>query len=246
MGYYRTSFLRVLPLVFLLLTYATAGAADEPTAVRENMERRLPGLSLGDISETPVPGLYEVVIGQKIVYVTEDGRYLLQGTLIDLQQQENLTAPRLKKIKADVVAGLDEDKMVIFGPKDAKHTITVFTDIDCGYCRKLHSEIDQYNAKDIRVRYLFYPRAGVGSSSYDKAVSVWCADDRKQAMTLAKSGKPIEQRDCDNPVRDDLKLGEQMGVNGTPAILLDDGEMIPGYVPADRLIGILDAAAAKQ
>jgi len=247
MSDYRTYFFRLLLLlVFLLPTYATAEAADETTPLRENIERLLPGLSLGEISETPVPGLYEVVIGQKIVYVTEDGRYLLQGTLIDLQQQENLTAPRLKKIKADVVAGLDEDKMVIFGPRDAKHTITVFTDIDCGYCRKLHSEIDKYNEKDIRVRYLFYPRAGVGSSSYDKAVSVWCADDRKQAMTLAKSGKPIEGRDCDNPVRDDLKLGEQMGVSGTPAILLNDGEMIPGYVPADRLIGILEAAVAEK
>ncbi len=239
--------LLLLPLLLALLPAGAVVAAEEQTAaVRENLQRLLPGLSVGEVSTTPVPGLYEAVIGQKIVYVTRDGRYLLQGTLIDLERQENLTKPRLQQLKADLVSGLDEEKMVIFGDPKAPHTITVFTDIDCGYCRKLHSEIDQYTDRGIRVRYLFFPRAGVGSSSYDKAVSVWCADDRNQAMTLAKSGKPIEARKCDNPVADDLKLGRQMGVTGTPSILLEDGEMIPGYLPADRLLGILEGKGGKS
>ena len=226
--------------LLLAVPLLAAGAPDQ-RQLRSGLERLLPGLEVGEIRAAPVEGLYEVVLGSRIVYVSGDGRYLLQGPLIDLAQQKNLTAPRLRQMKAEVVASLDESRMVIFGPEDARHTITVFTDIDCGYCRKLHSEIDQYTGRGIRVRYLFYPRAGVGSSSYDKAVSVWCADDRKRAMTLAKAGKPIEQRDCPNPVKEDLALGERMGVNGTPAILLQNGEMIPGYVPAERLLRILEA-----
>ncbi len=248
MLYNKPACLRLALFFFsALLTVSAFAAGDKGVdQVRQSLQRQLPGLTVGEINTTPVPGLYEVAVGQKIVYVTADGRYLLQGVLIDLQQQKNLTKPRLDAIKAKAVAALDEQQMVIFGPKDAKHTITVFTDIDCGYCRKLHSEINDYIDKDIRVRYLFYPRAGVGSSSYDKAVSVWCADDRKAAMTRAKAGKPIEKRTCDNPVKQDMALGQQMGVTGTPAIVLNSGRMIPGYVPAERLLPILQSEEAAQ
>lgn len=226
----------------LLVSQVTAKEPDQGAEnLRASMNLLLPGLPLGEITPSPIAGIYEVVIGQKISYVSADGHYLIQGTLIDLELQENLTEPRLNKIKADAMAALDEKNMLSFGPEDAKHTVTVFTDIDCGYCRKLHKEIDSYGEKGIRIRYLFFPRAGVGSDSYDKAVSVWCADDSKQAMTLAKSGKPIEPKTCDNPVEHDMKLGEQMGVNGTPALVLANGKMIPGYVPAGRLGAILDS-----
>jgi len=116
----------------------------------------------------------------------------------------------------------------------------VFTDIDCGYCRKLHADMDKYNAQGIRVRYLFYPRAGLRSESYRKAVSVWCADDRKAAMTAAKTGRPLPARSCVNPVADQYNLGRQLGVRGTPALVLEDGEIIPGYVPPDKLRTMLD------
>jgi len=232
----------LLLLYALLVSQVTAKEPDQGAeSVRESMNLLLPGLPLGEITPSPIAGIYEVVIGQKISYVSADGHYLIQGTLIDLELQKNLTEPRLNKIKADAMAALDENNMLSFGPKDAKHTVTVFTDIDCGYCRKLHKEIDSYGEKGIRIRYLFYPRAGVGSDSFKKAVSVWCADDSKQAMTLAKSGKPIELKTCDNPVQHDMKLGEQMGVNGTPAMVLENGKMIPGYVPAGRLGAILDS-----
>jgi thiol:disulfide interchange protein DsbC len=130
--------------------------------------------------------------------------------------------------------------MVIFAPEEYDHTITVFTDIDCGYCRKLHNEIDAFMAEGIRVRYLFYPRAGLGSPSYQKAVSVWCADDRKQALTDAKAGEPLPEKSCENPVADHMALGEAMGVTGTPAILLENGQLVPGYVPAKRMAAILN------
>ena len=208
--------------------------------VRQNLAEMLPGLTLGDINPTPAAELYEVMVGQRIIYVTEDGRYLVQGSLIDLKEKKNLTEPRLNSIKASAVAAVGEDNMVIFGPQDAKHTITVFTDIDCGYCRKLHSEMAGYNDEGIRIRYLFYPRAGLNSSSYRKAVTVWCSDDRKDAMTQSKSGVTLDEKSCANPVSNHLELGEQLGVSGTPAMVLESGEMIPGYVPPKRLSALLE------
>ena len=174
-------------LAVLVLAQPLLAEQPDPAAekVRQGVARVLPDLQIDEVTLSPVPGLYEVVIGQRLVYVTEDGRYLLQGNLVDLQQQKNLTEPRLNDIKARALSEVSEDSMVIFGPEDAKHTVTVFTDIDCGYCRKLHGEMAKYNDAGIRVRYLFFPRAGVDSSSYRKAVSVWCArsqpsDDRRQ------------------------------------------------------------------
>jgi thiol:disulfide interchange protein DsbC len=220
---------------------------DEGAAsLRQSLNMLLPGFKFGEITPSPIPGLYEVVIGHKLAYVTENGRYLLQGTLIDIEMQKDLTEPRVNAIKSKAITSLNEEMMVIFGPEKAKHNVTVFTDIDCGYCRKLHSEIDQYMERGIRIRYLFYPRAGIGSGSYNKAVSVWCADDRKAAMTAAKAGKSIDSRECENPVQSDMALGQQMGVSGTPALVLDNGSMIPGYVPADRLLAILESQPANN
>ncbi len=222
---------------------ASADEAESEGIIKQRLGEILPDIDVDSVAPSPLEGLYEVVIGQRLVYVTGDGKFLIQGNLIDLEQQKNLTEPRISAIKAAVVQGLDEEQMVIFGPKDAKHSVTVFTDIDCGYCRKLHSEMASYSEKGIRIRYLFFPRAGVNSGSYTKAVSVWCADDRQEAMTLAKQGKAIEQRDCPNPVKHDLELGAEMGVTGTPSIVLDNGTMVPGYVPADRLLAVLENAS---
>jgi len=140
------------------------------------------------------------------------------------------------------VNDLGEENMIIFPAKNSKHTISVFTDIDCGYCRKLHNEIDQYNAKGITVRYLAFPRAGIGSPSYDKAVSVWCEKDRQAAMTRSKSGETLPKASCKNPVAEEYELGQLLGVNGTPALVLDNGSLLPGYVPANRLVRVLNEA----
>jgi thiol:disulfide interchange protein DsbC len=130
--------------------------------------------------------------------------------------------------------------MVIFAPEKYQHTVTIFTDIDCGYCRKLHAEVSKYNDLGIRVRYLMFPRAGQGSLAYRKAVSVLCASDRNTAMTRAKAGEEIEMKECDNPVDREMALGQEVGVTGTPAIFLESGDLIPGYVPADRMAAILE------
>ncbi|RMD71387.1 MAG: bifunctional protein-disulfide isomerase/oxidoreductase DsbC [Gammaproteobacteria bacterium] len=209
-------------------------------AIRQSLSQVLPGEQADSIEPSPVPGLYEVSFGGTILYVSEDGRYLIQGDLLDLKTRENITEKKRAKARIKAIESLGEKNMVVFSPPDPKYTITVFTDIDCTYCRKLHSQIKAYNALGIKVRYLAFPRAGIGSPSYEKAVSVWCAEDRQKAMTLAKAGKPIEKRTCPNPVAKEYQLGKAIGVNGTPAIILEDGTLIPGYVPPERLLKILE------
>ena len=161
---------------------------------------------------------------------------------------KDLTEARRNAVRLGALERVSEDDMVVFGPKTAPHTVTVFTDIDCGFCRRLHSEIGKYNANGIRIRYLFMPRTGKGSESYQKAVGVWCAKDRQQAMTDAKAGKDVPAQSCKNPVDSHMALADSMGLNGTPALILPDGELLPGYVPADRLKAVLEdqmTAAAR-
>jgi thiol:disulfide interchange protein DsbC len=240
-----------LQLLLLLCFSSQPLWADEQNneieTVRQNIKMLLPGVDTDSIRPAPLPGLYEVVSGAEVVYVSADGRYLILGSIVDLETRQNLTKPRVAQIRAAVIEEVGEANMVIYGPKDAKYTVTVFTDIDCGYCRKLHAEMQGYNEAGIRIRYLFYPRAGLGSASFSKAVSVWCAEDRNQAMTLAKEGKAVEEKECENPVADHYELGQRIGVSGTPALVLEDGDLLPGYVPPDRLIAYLEerAAAAK-
>ncbi len=226
----------------LVLAFGTAAVEADEAAVRAAMAKLLPNVELDEVVKAPVPGLFEVLIGPRLFYVSDDGRYLIQGSIIDTKTREDLTEARQTVAKKAVMGKVGDDETIIFGPEKYDHTITVFTDIDCGYCRKLHQEIDDYKAEGIRVRYLFYPRAGIGSPSYQKAVSVWCADDRKKAMTDAKNGVPLDNKTCDNPVQDHMILGEAMGVTGTPAVVLEDGRLLPGYIPAKRMSAYLNAA----
>ncbi len=233
-------------VTMLAMGVVALGARADEAAVRAGIGKLLPGVNLDSVAPAPVSGLYEVVMGPRLFYVSEDGRYLIQGEVIDIESRQNISEAKLAKAKKEVLAQMSEDKMVIFAPKKPEHTITVFTDIDCGYCRKLHREIEDYNEEGISVRYLFFPRAGVGSPSYQKAVSVWCADDRNQAMTDSKAGKAVEDKTCDNPLQEHMLLGQAMGVTGTPAIVLEDGELLPGYVPAKRMAEFLKAAATPK
>ncbi len=225
---------------------ALAEEAERMAQVKERIEGLFPGTPADKINPSPVEGIFEVMIGPKVVYVSGDGRFLLRGDIIDLETQKNLTEPRQNEAQAAAVAAVGEDNMIIFGDKGAKHEITVFTDIDCGYCRKLHDEMEAYNEEGIRVRYLFFPRAGINSDSYNKAVSVWCADDRNKAMTMAKSGQEVESKRCENPVQEHMALGQVLSVRGTPALVLEDGRMLPGYVPAKRLVNYLEDNSADK
>jgi thiol:disulfide interchange protein DsbC len=207
--------------------------------IREAVTKVISNSEVSSVSPSAIDGLYEVMLGPQIIYVSEDGKYLLTGKLYDIDEKKDLSSPKIAQAKVKYLESISEDDMVIFAPEDYKHTITVFTDIDCGYCRKLHAEIEDYNDLGIRVRYMMFPRAGVGSESFEKAVSVLCADDRNKAMTRSKAGKDIPEKTCDNPVNDHYEMGKLLGVSGTPAIFLDNGDMLPGYIPAKRMSEIL-------
>jgi len=217
----------------------SAGEVVVPDQVQARLNSLVPGAAPDSVTETPVKGLYEVTYGPEVVYLSRDGRYMLSGSLYDLDTRKNLTDGRRTAARKAVLDQLNEDEMVVYAPEHTKHTITVFTDVDCPYCRKLHSEIGQYEDLGIKVRYLMFPRAGVGSASYDKAVSILCSEDRNKAMDKAKAGLPVEPRKCANPVESQLRLGREMGVTGTPAIVLEDGELIPGYRPAKDMAMLL-------
>ena len=175
------------------------------------------------------------------------GTYFVVGDVYQRLNQRivNLSDLRRNEDRRELLAGLDESEMVVFEPAtdNRKAEITVFTDIDCGFCRKLHQEVPELNRLGIAVRYLAYPRAGVGSESFDKIVSAWCSKDQKRALTRAKAGETIPSLTCDNPVARHFELGGRMGVTGTPAIVLESGRLVPGYLPAERLAAELGLPA---
>jgi thiol:disulfide interchange protein DsbC len=216
--------------------------AEDSADPRAEIAGLVPGLTAEDVRPSAIEGLYEVAIGSQIVYVTGDRKYLFKGDIVDLETNKSLTEARRSGLRLNEMGQLQEAQMVIFGPEDAAHTITVFTDIDCTYCRKLHREIDQINARDIRVRYVFYPRFGPGSESWAKADAVWCSEDRQSALTRAKNGEDVEAETCSTPVAEHYALGNKIGVRGTPAILMEDGELLPGYVPAAELAKYLETS----
>lgn len=218
---------------------SAAGDKDEQASIRQALAKVIPEAP-DTVQKTPVAGLYEVSYGTQLFYVSADGRFLLQGDLVDLQSRTNLTEGRRSGARLTALKEAEDD-MIVYAPKGkAKHTITVFTDIDCGYCRKLHSGMKEMNDLGIAVRYLAFPRAGVGSPSYDKAVSVWCAKDQRKSMDTAKANGELTPAKCDNPVANHMALGQALGVNGTPALVLEDGRMLPGYMPPDRLLQVLE------
>ena len=226
-----------------LLWFATGVGADAELDARlaKMIEKVLPDTPVTSVSPGPLPGLYEVMLGPSVLYISEDGRFLVKGDVFDLKSLENITKSRRAQARVDAFADMGVENMIEFAPKNGKaiRTLYVYTDIDCGYCRKMHLEVRQLNDAGISVRYLAYPRSGIGSESYDKAVSVWCSGNRQNALTASKSGKTIKPLTCENPVTEHYRLGEAMGLRGTPAVYLDDGDQIGGYVPAQELIQML-------
>lgn len=213
-----------------------AYAEVDKQALTKKLQERMPSLTIEEINPSEINGLYEIMVGANIFYVSEDGRYLIQGRMFDLVDKKDLTEEKLAVAKAALINSVSPDETIVFKAPMQKYVINIFTDIDCGYCRKLHSEIDQYMAEGITVRYLFFPRAGKGSESYIKAVSVWCADDRNAALTAAKSNNnPPPEKTCDNPVDEHMALGDELGVRGTPMMISPKGTVYPGYMPAKKL-----------
>ncbi len=214
--------------------------ADEKE-IKRAFASAMPEVIIDSVKPSEIAGIYEVAVGSSLLYVTGDGKYLLQGRLIEVASRTDLTEQKLAAKRLVALEKTGEDKMIIFKPKIQKYTVSIFTDIDCGYCRKLHSEIDQYLAEGITIRYLFFPRAGKGSESYNKAVSVWCADDRHAALTTAKKDQAIPAKTCANPVDEHMRLAESFEVKGTPMMVTVRGNIFPGYLPAKQLVEALEA-----
>lgn len=219
----------------LMFGLGISGVQADEAAVKKMLTNNMPGTKIDSVRPSEIKSVYEVISGSTIFYVSEDGKYLLQGRLIDITAKKDLTEQKLVDIRKSVLTKLTKDETIDFKSPLNKYTVYVFTDIDCGYCRKLHSEIDQYLAEGITVRYLFFPRAGKGSNSYNKAVSVWCAKDRNAALTLAKQDKAPEVKTCANPIDKHMQLAEEFDVRGTPMIVTENGKVFPGYLPAKQL-----------
>jgi thiol:disulfide interchange protein DsbC len=237
----------VAVVIAMLGTAVPVLAESDLQAVKRMIAKRLPGATVDHVAASPVKGVYEVgVDGGDVVYVSADGRYLFNGALIDLVNQENLTERVLAGRRVKSLDNVPEDSMIIYEPDGAaKYTITTFTDIDCPYCRKMHREMPLLNRMGIRVRYMLIPRAGPASPSYEKAVSVWCAEDQQSEMTKAKAGAVPENRDCENPIREHMVLARRLGLRGTPYTITDTGRAIGGYVPAPELLESLEADKLK-
>lgn len=237
-------FAKLVSAVFLMMMVGLPLQAAEGKlndSLKETLAKSF-GSQPDQIRETPMDGLLEVTYGAQIFYISKDGRYLINGEMFELASRTNLTEARLGKARLNMMAQVDESDMIIYKAKGKeKHVITVFTDIDCGYCRKLHKGMDEMNELGVTVRYLAFPRAGINSPSYNKAVSVWCADDRNKAMDDAKNLNKVTNKSCkDAPVKAHYALGKSVGVTGTPAIILSDGTLQPGYLPPKPLVKALE------
>jgi thiol:disulfide interchange protein DsbC len=234
-------------LTILLLAISLAAIAEDDYSVVEERIRSLaPHANSIAISETPIEGILQVQINGDIVYTSADGKYMFQGRIINLDTREDLTEVAKAGLRKELMGNIDPSGQISFSPEDPVYDLTVFTDIDCGYCRKLHAQVDEYNRQGIAIHYMSFPRAGVGSRSYEKAVAVWCADDQQSAMTHAKLGGEPDPDQCDNPVAEQYQLGIDLGVTGTPALLTSTGQLIPGYVPPDQLRKRLEKMALVQ
>ena len=224
---------------------AAPAPANGDGPIRAAIVKLVPGTKVESVRATPVAGVMEVTTSDDLIYMTADGKYLLTGNLIDVASKRDLTEASRAVARRTLLRDVRADQMVVFAAARPKYTVTVFTDVDCGYCRKLHSQIADYNRLGITVDYLFYPRDGLGSEAYDKAVAVWCASNRQQALTDAKKGLPMKKVNCNNPVTMDYKLGQKFGVQGTPAIYAADGTQIGGYLSPADMKAKLDQLAAK-
>lgn len=237
----NTSMLRVVLSVFLSMILGCSAAAGEKDLkqVKTELVRSFPELATATVKPAPVPGLYEIEFDAKIFYTTEDGKYLFMGDLVEVGTRQNITEGRRATRRLQVLDGVGEDNMIVMGPAKPRRTLTVFTDVDCPYCAKFHLDVPALNRAGVKVRYLFYPREGLASESYKRSVAVWCDADRVKAIGTAKAGGKLTMKTCPNPVEKHYQLGAQLEIRGTPTIFIDDGKIIPGYVPAPRLLEML-------
>ncbi|TCD20544.1 protein-disulfide isomerase [Pseudomonas sp. IC_126] len=233
--------IRLFAAVALGLASSFSMAADPDKAIRQSLQSIQPDMPIEAIAESPMPGVYQVQLkGGRQLYASADGQFIIQGYLFQFKdgQARNLTEQAQSQSVAAAIDAIPLNEMVIFAPEKPKTHITVFTDTDCGYCQKLHSEVPELNRLGVEVRYMAFPRQGMGSHGANTLTSVWCAKDPQEAMNKAKARQELSAATCDNPIAEQYELGQLIGVQGTPAIVLADGQIIPGYQPAPQLAEI--------
>ena len=212
--------------------------------VRQKVSAMFDLIDPANVNISPVDGWYTIHKGSIVAYISADGRYLLQGDLVDLDTQVNLSEMVRNDARRELMASVKNDEVILFSPTDVKYSVSIFTDVECTYCRRLHSQIDEYLAHGIEVRYLMYPRNGPTSRAWSTAEEVWCSDDRSSALTAAKMDQKFASTDCDAAiVQEHYGIGRDVGLSGTPAIVLDDGTLISGYLTPDQLKARLDQSA---
>ncbi len=239
--------LATMGLATLLVAVSASQAQNRDQSLRGKLEQAIEvasqnQLQIVSISPTPLPSIFEVELNTgEILYSDISGDYLFAGDMYQTSSAGllNMSSSKKQERSLEKIAAIPEEEMIIFTPDVTKASITVFTDVDCTYCRKLHSELDDLMAKGIEVRYVAYPRGGVNADSYEKMISVWCSDDRKKSLTQAKNGQNLPTADCDTPILAHYELGNELGIKGTPALIFPDGRVIPGYMDADRLASML-------
>ncbi len=238
-----------IAILFAAVFVASAARSDdaELASIRETVSSTFPEIKAEHVFAGPVDGWYTIRKGVIVAYISADGRYLMQGDMIDLERSVNLTENSRNDARRELMASYPEDELIVFSPEKKRYSVAVFTDIDCTFCRRLHAQMDEYLAAGIEVRYLLYPRNGPTSPSWAKAEQVWCADDRNEALTDAKLDKDFDTRSC-NPevVGTHYKMGQEVGLSGTPALLFEDGTLVSGYMPPAQLAEALDAMAQPE
>lgn len=232
--------LRIFLFCLFGLTLGAPAFSAEPDMkqLKADLVRAIPEFSGANIRPSSIPGLNEIELDSQIFYVTSDGKYFLMGDMLEVATRANLTEAKRETLRTSLLNNVGEANMIVMGPKDAKHTITVFTDVDCPYCATLHRDVPELTKQGVKVRYLMFPRAGAGSETFKRSVAVWCAADRVKAVGIAKAGGKLDMKTCANPVADHYALGERLGVTGTPTMFLNNGKRVPGYVPAQRLLAM--------
>lgn len=229
-----------------LAAMAATAADDGPAAVRAALARMAPGVEITQLAKAPMPGFYQALLGGRMVYVSADGTWVMDGHLYNADKQLDVSARSMRAVRREALARVPASHFITFAPAHPKYSVTVFTDLDCAYCRVFHHHIKQYNAEGIAVHYLSWPRAGLEAvpsgkptASYLKSVSVWCAKDRKAAFNAAIAGQSVAPARCTSSVAAQFRLGERIGVDGTPTLIAPDGSVLGGYLPPDQLLRAL-------
>jgi thiol:disulfide interchange protein DsbC len=239
---YWTKIGPVLSGFMLILSFNLSASVETKSyeEVKAKLQAAL-GMYISAIGDAPVPGLLQVITDKGLFYSSEDGKYLFRASIYNIDEgMRNVTEDTLGKMRLDGLAKF-KDGVIEYKADNEKYVVNVFTDITCGYCRKLHNEMDQYNDLGITVRYLAFPRGGLKSNSYTDMVSVWCSENKQEAMNNAKAGGTVASKNCQSQVAEQFAFGQKIGVNGTPNIIMPNGSVIPGYQPPKQLEAALKA-----